>query len=537
LNNSPPATPTALTCWLERHAKFLLAVATVACLLPFADKAIHIDDPLFVWTGRHMRLAWRDPFGFDVNWYGWSMPMHEVTKNPPLASGYIALVTSIFGESELTLHLAFLPFAIAAVLGTYALAQRFCAFPFQAALALLCAPVFMVSGTTLMCDLPMVALWVWAVVLWIRGLDNHRASFVAFAGVLMGAAALTKYFGIALVPLLLAYSFARRVRIGWWWLPYLLIPVALAGAYEWTTRGLYGHGLFWEAFSYTQQDETRARGAFLSKLLTALSFTGGCGAIVLICAPMMARLKPWRWGIIGAVILCAVLCLGFGSQSSFFALAGLCVLALPILDLKKQRSADSLLLLLWVYGTFFFSLLNWTINGRSILPMMPAVAILLLRSPGTGPALPGRRLNWCLGAAATLSLLISFADYRLAEAARAGVREIATKADALSKGTIWFQGHWGFQYYAEAQGWRAFDSKRPEVRPGDLIVLPFNNTNLAALPPESFERQFILELPVFPWLSTMNRTVGAGFYTDKVGPLPFGFGIVPPEKYFILRFK
>jgi 4-amino-4-deoxy-L-arabinose transferase-like glycosyltransferase len=537
VDNNPATAQTGSNPWGERHARILLVLATLLCLLPFAGKAIHIDDPLFVWAGRHMQTHGWDPYGFNVNWYGWTMPMHEVTKNPPLASGYIAVISSIFGESEFWLHLGFFAVAIAAILGTYALAQRFCAFPLQAALALLCTPVFMISSTTLMCDVPMVALWVWAVVFWMRGLDNHRASLLILAGLLMGAAALTKYFGIALVPLLLAYSVARRGKSGWWWLPYLLIPLALVGTYEWATRALYGHGLFWEAFSYTQQNETRAPGAFWSKALTALSFTGGCGAVVLLCAPTIAPSRTWRWGIIGTITLCFALWLGLGWQWSLFALAGSCVLALPILDLNRNKNADSLLLLLWVYGTLLFCILNWTINGRSILPMMPAVAILLLRSVEDMGGLPGRRLNFCLSATAALSLLVSFADYRLAESAPAAVGEIAKKVEPLPKGAIWFQGHWGFQYYAEAQGWRAFDSKKPEARPGDLIVLPFNNTNLAALRPESVERVFTLELPVVPWISTMSRAVGAGFYTDKLGPLPFALGVVPPEKYYILRFK
>lgn len=522
---------------LHGYPRLLLAAATLICLLPFIDKAFHIDDPLFVWTGRHMQSRWWDPYGFDVNWYGWAMPMHEVTKNPPLASGYIALIISIFGESEFWLHTAFLLAAIAAVLGTYALAQRLCDFPLQAALALLCTPVFMISSTTVMCDVLMVALWVWAVVFWLRGLDNHRPALLALAGLLIGAAALTKYFGIALVPLLLAYSLARRRTRGWGWLPCLLIPVAIVGAYEWGTRALYGHGLFWEAFAYTTQNETRAPGAWFLKTLSALSFTGGCCLIALICAPVIARSGFWRWGIIGAILLGVVLWLGFGSQWSLFALAGLSVLALPILDMRRNKNAEALLLLLWVFGTFLFCLLNWTINGRSILPMMPAVAILLLRRFETSGAVPHRGLNWCLGAAAALSLLVSFADYRLAGSARTAVHDIALKVEPLPKGTIWFQGHWGFQYYAQETGWRPFDSKQPAIRSGDLIVLPFNNTNLVAIPPETVERLFTLELPVLPWVSTMNQAVGAGFYSDKRGPLPFAFGSVPMEKYYILRFK
>ena len=37
---------------------------------------------------------------------------------------------------------------------------------------------------------------------------------------------------------------------------------------------------------------------------------------------------------------------------------------------------DALLLALWILGTCVFAaLLNWTTNGRSILPLVPAAAI------------------------------------------------------------------------------------------------------------------------------------------------------------------
>jgi 4-amino-4-deoxy-L-arabinose transferase-like glycosyltransferase len=534
---------------LQRYPRILLAVATLVCLLPFIDKALHVDDPLFIWAGQQMQTRWWDPYGFDVNWYGWSLPMFEVTKNPPLASAYIALVISVFGESEVWLHVAFLAPAIAAVLGTYALAQRTCAFPFRAALALLATPVFLISSTTLMCDVLMLAFWIWAVVFWIRGLDTQRASLLALAVLLAGLSALTKYFGIALVPLLFAYSLARNRGRDWRSLLCLLIPIAFAGTFEWATRAFYGHGLLSEAFGYTQENRTASFSAFGIKALAALSFTGGSCAIVLICGPLLFRFRRWVWAIVAAVILALFLWRfplvrnpdrqfppGFAAQWSLWLLAGVTVLALPIIELKRSRTAESWLLLLWVLGTFGFCLFNWTINGRSILPMAPAVAILLLRRIEEMGGLR-RSFRWCAGAGVALALIIAFADYRLAGSARAAVKEIAQRVEPMPKGAIWFQGHWGFQYYAQANGWRPFDSNQFHPQSGDLIVLPVNNTNLHPLPPESVERVFTTEMKIAPWVTTMSRALDAGFYSDQRGPLPFAFGVVPAEKYYILRFK
>ena len=57
-----------------------------------------------------------------------------------------------------------------------------------------------------MTDLPMTALWVWAVVLWLSGLNEEHPTANAASGSLIGLAALTKYFAISLVPLLLVYT-------------------------------------------------------------------------------------------------------------------------------------------------------------------------------------------------------------------------------------------------------------------------------------------------------------------------------------------
>jgi 4-amino-4-deoxy-L-arabinose transferase-like glycosyltransferase len=534
---------------LHGYSRLLLAAATLVCLLPFIDKALHLDDPLFIWAARQMQTRWWDPYGFDVNWYGWSMPMFEVTKNPPLASAYLALVISIFGESEVWLHVAFFVPAIAAVLGTYSLAQRMSAYPFHAALALLATPVFLISSTTLMCDVLMLAFWIWAVVFWIRGLDTQRASLLALAGLLAGLSALTKYFGIALVPLLFAYTLARTKGRDWRWLSWLIIPIAFAGIFEWATRAFYGHGLLSEAFGYTQENRTASLSTFGIKGLAAISFAGGCCAIVLICAPLLARFRTWVWGILGAIVVALLLwrfplvgnpsrqsLLGFAAQWSLFLLGGAAVLALPIIEMKRRRTAESWLLLLWVLGTFGFCVFNWTINGRSILPMAPAVAILLLRRIEDQGGVR-RSFHWCVGTGMALSLVAAFADYRLAASARAAVKEIGERVETSPKGVIWFQGHWGFQYYAQANGWRPLDSQQSEPQSGDLIVLPVNNTNLQQIPPERVERLFTAELAVAPWVTTMSRALDAGFYSDQRGPLPFAFGVVPAEKYYILRFK
>ncbi len=151
----------------------LLAAAVFACLLPFSGKAFHVDDTLFIYVARQITKHPLDPFGFKVNWFLDAVPMAYETKNPPLASYYIAAAASVVGWSERALHLVFLLPALAAVLGTHRLAQRFTRSPLVAAAATLLAPAFLVSASSVMCDTMMLALWLWAIIFWIEGLGSE----------------------------------------------------------------------------------------------------------------------------------------------------------------------------------------------------------------------------------------------------------------------------------------------------------------------------------------------------------------------------
>lgn len=53
----------------------------------------------------------------------------------------------------------------------------------------------------------------WAIILWIEGLQPRQAWYLVGSGVLMAASALTKYFGAVLILLPAAYSLARPRRL------------------------------------------------------------------------------------------------------------------------------------------------------------------------------------------------------------------------------------------------------------------------------------------------------------------------------------
>ena len=531
-----------------RRDLLLVAGITVVLLLPFAGKAFHVDDPLFLKAARQIQSHPFDFYGFRVNWYGTEQPMWEVTKNPPLGSFFIALAAGVAGWSEIALHLAFLFPAVAAALGTLALARRFCSHPVLATLAAVASPAFLASGTNVMCDVLLVAFWVWAVELWIRGFESRRTLLLVMSGLLIALAALTKYFGVALVPLLFVDGLARTRKAGWW-AASLLLPLAVLAGYQIWTRNLYGRGLLSDAAAYSSLIRFRSGPLLSAKLVAGLSFAGGCLASVIFFAPWLWSARTIALSAVSGALLAlaarAVLpakALGGGGagslvQLAIFTLAGAGIVALAAADAWPRRDADAILLALWVGGTLLFAVLfNWTVNARSILPAAPAVGILIARrlERRGGPLLGGRVVRAApLAAAAALSLAVAWADWRLADTARTAAVRLAS---ARGTGrTLWFEGHWGFQHSMEARGAQALDWRRSRLARGDRVAIPIDNANVVALPGDAVVHRAVLDLPVLPFLATMSPPLGAGFYLDEWGPLPFAFGRVPPERYVLLE--
>ncbi len=535
------------------QSPIILTILVLVCLAPFLGKAFHIDDPLFIWAGRQIAQHPGNPYDFNVNWYLVPEPMSDVTQNPPLAAYYIAAVGSMLGWSELVLHSAFLLPALAVILGTYFLARKFTRWPLVASLATLAAPGFWASSTTVMCDVMMTALWILATLCWMEGLKRKRPVLFAVSGLLIALCALTKYFGAALVPLLLLYSIIRERRVGPW-IVYLLLPVAALGGYEYWTKALYGKGLLGGAAQYAESYNSQG----FYKALAGLSFAGGCALPALTFAPVVWSRRGLLFG--AAVAGIAGLIVGTGGTSmpsniapdhrvvlslqlALFVAGGVGALALAFADLRRNRDARSVLLLAWVLGTWVFaSFVNWSVNARSVLPMIPAVGILLARRLEVLGSFAGKRqiakLVVPLAVSAAVALWVTWADANLANSARLAAQYVR---DHLSKPgiNVNFEGHWGFQYYMQAYQYQPLNFRDFRVGNGDLVVIPENSSyaEVQSIPAHVVASRAVFNVPVKGGMTTMNRAWGSGFYSDAWGPLPYSVGRALFERYTVLQLQ
>jgi len=226
---------------------------------------------------------------------------------------------------------------------------------------------------------------------------------------------------------------------------------------------------------------------------------------------------------------------------SLFVTTGIGFMSLAIMDFRNNRDEYGLLLFAWTIGIFTFgAFVNWTVNARSFLPLAPVAGIVLVgrldvlsekterNSRSSSPGI--HLLPWILMILAALS--VAWGDLKLANTAREAAQDIAVRYGGDER-TLWFQGHWGFQYYMQEAGAKAWDMRRSIIKPGDFIVIPSNNTNVYKM--NNHRIRFVERISLVPssWIATMSHALGAGFYWDAKGPLPFAIGIVPPEEYSV----
>jgi hypothetical protein len=139
--------------------------------------------------------------------------------------------------------------------------------------------------------------------------------------------------------------------------------------------------------------------------------------------------------------------------------------------------------------------------------------------------------------AVIIAMSVCWADYTLAGTAREAAKAIY-RIYKDRPNVVWFEGHWGFQYYMEANNSKPLDYKNPKIKIGDIIITPINNTYPVPLREEmTFVVQRLRFIPC-RWLSTVNPPLGASFYSSAYwGPMPFAFGRTSTEDYSILAVK
>ncbi len=539
---------------LARAAAFLLPVVLLA---PFAGKPFQADDHLSIWVAEQIARHPGDFFGFDVD-YGYTrVPIHTISHNPPGTAYFLAALGALSGWNLFVLHAGMSLFAGLVALGTFELARDLGARPLVASLTASATPGFLVSASTLMTDVPMLACYVWAIVAWRRGCERNSWRWMFCAAACASAAALTKYFGITLVPLLLVDGVLRRPRLRAWW-AWLAIPIAALGALQAYTYLRYGITPILDSVGVASAEHWRSSEQPGTRPLLTLVFLGGALLPLVVPAAWRRRVS---WGAALAILAVGVsiplldgyslIQLLIGTPEPFdvevlihvgvFTAAGLLVLSATVRALGDLPARDAVLLAAWVVGTLVFTIfVNHYINVRVLVPLLPAVAVVLALQR-TGPAVPIASALLGIG----LSVWLLIADSDVAEHDANAARAALERASA-DQAPLHYVAFWGLEYHlmkggatplAFAEQESFGERPSPLMEPGSLLLVDAYASGAWTPTPQGFTLVERIEEPYTAFATTFDTQAQAGFYWHGIGLLPYRLGRVAPETFLLLRWE
>ena len=443
-----------------------LALAAVV-LLPFLHKAYTIDDPVFLREAQHVLVDPVHPSAFEMVWASERhLRASEFLPGGPLAA-YMLVPLALLGWQEWAGHLLMLVYLGVAIVATAALARRFGLSPWgQQAAALLTAsaPVALGMAGTMMPDIPALmftALGMERFMAWTQGHDRRAG---ALAALFLALAVLARINLVVLLGIVGYYALRQSwlARKDW----HNVAPVIVAGA-------LVLLGLL------VTRDPDAAGGTFVTAIGRQLGFDfSGRHAVALLIAYLTTT---------------------------------------PLLAAVLTRRGLEPSALLWVWLLVPLPVIAYVqIAPKYLLPVLPAMAVLAAHGLDRY-ASRDRILAGFTAAGATLGFLILSADARMAGEARAVAAElIRPRVEAGER--VWFAGHWGFHWYAEAAGAVPLTVDGPFPVRGDVLVSSSVDRPIGLLP--RVPRALIeTRGDSVPRGQVMSRH--AGFYSDLWGLLPW----------------
>jgi hypothetical protein len=516
-------------------ALLLLALAFVLC---DAFKPLHVDDTAYYFYARHAAAHPGDPHGFLVFWYDAPQAATEVLV-PPVLPYWMALAVRRFGEQPPLWKLWLFPFCALLAWSLHDLLRRFApGLEWPLLVASLFSPVLLPS-LNLMLDVPALALHLAAQCAFIRACDalessspplHSRAAAVLWtvsAGLCAGLAAETKYTGLISPVIMLVYALPRRrLRL---WTGATLLAAALFLGWEMFTAVSYGQSHFLRQISLNSLPMANR----LSLLAPFFAYLGGLGPGLALVGLLARGAGPrtLRGAVVATVAVFALVALlppqvygppvapnpfrpSITATILFAALGVLTSLVLGSAAFRLFRTPapgrpsaarESRFLVLWLALEVMSYFLLSPYGAARRLPAVIIVSTLVVGRL-TAFSAPDRWREWghrIVGFQVALAVLFWVVDFREAVAEKTAVTEAAgwiRAQDPAARGTTWFAGHWGFQYYAERAGMVPVVSGRfaahSRLQEGDWLVVPDRRIHQQeiALEMDSLERRHEVRL-------------------------------------------
>jgi len=533
-------------------ARWTRGAALVAALFAFATawnltKAYHIDDPVYIDMAQWIAAHPLHPMQGMVFWFE-EGPASVVAVNQPHLYLYaMAGWGSIFGWNEIPMHALMALATLACIVLMYRLARA--VLPEMAPLATVlvgAGPAFVVGQNT-MIDIPALALCLLFFVILLEARQQSGPERIRYvlAGLVCGAAILTKYTSLVLFPALILDGWLRRRREAAYGVAAAAAIVLLwCGFNYWDYGGIHMLTRM-DAQGFTNVLDPRKwilclgasapatfalAGAWLAsrkRSLPRLAFA----LLALGVAVFLALVVALSLGFFDAGVSTAVFATFFLASGSL--LCGLALLALP----RPFATPDTGTIAHWLLaywaagGAAFIILLAPFVAMRHVLFALPAFVLLALA------ALRGRMgPGWATVALVTTFLstsVVASADRWYAGIYRDEARRLRESLPASAR--VWTIGHWGWQWYAQRNGMNEILPGNSHPAVGDFIVYP-ERVHSQPLPAD-IALTVVREVAVAPtnWIRAFAAP-NAGFYaTTEFTQLPWAVRRGPIDIFRVLR--
>jgi hypothetical protein len=551
--------------------KWLLLLAGLFTLVN-AFKPLTIDDAAYHAYAAHVAQRPLDPYGFGAFWWWKPMPANEVLA-PPVLCYWWSLGIRLFGEHPFLWKLWLLPFAALFAYALYALCRRFTRGLELPLVALtLFSPTFLPS-LNLMLDVPALALALASVALFCRACDRDSFALAALAGLVAGVGMETKYTVFLAPAAMLLYAVCLgRLRL---WPAAAVVAAQVFLSWEFLMSLLYGES----HFGYHARESGGGKGQ-LGPLITNLGSVGWAVVLLALAGLGVRRLGLALAAIAGLLAFAAVavfngelrlntllfaetekgpVTLSF-ERFLFGALGvvGLFVVGAVVGRLAWRRALLTnwsrplavprpyrvlAFLLLWLLLELVgYHYLSPFVAVRRIMGVVVVGTLLAGRLAAlTSRSAAARRTAVGIAAySAVLGLLVFATDLAEARAEADAAEEAARRIEEQGGGTVWYVGHWGFQYYAERAGMRAISSYpsqdgpiplsgRSHFEPGDWLVIPefrYRNGHFAGVHAQDYTPDEQRTVPAgavrmtdrIPWQTVINFYSGDTAVEHHTGP-------------------
>jgi hypothetical protein len=150
------------------------------------------------------------------------------------------------------------------------------------------------------------------------------------------------------------------------------------------------------------------------------------------------------------------------------------------------------------------------------------------------------RFVYCaIGITIVSGLIIGLSDWEYANIYRVEASRIKNQLKSTS--TVWFLGHWGWQWYAKKAGMKEYDAQRTFFTEGDYIIIPelVRKQELLKEHQNLLLKKFeiTVESTPFSLIRTMSIWPWGGYYAFSVegNSLPWSVSNQPLEKFEVFE--